>query len=225
MRKDGVDELLTTVEAMLNKAKAENKCSRPDAKSMFEHLRSSLEYIAHDINEALPNPKRKIYFPYGKDEQSFNESIVRNMPGVIQFLPNVYAVISDLQPHKCNDYWLVIMCDLTNEAKHNNPIKTREDTKRSYSISTPGIKLNGFGGPNLTMKNVTSYGKKVNDVLINDGDLTITENGDIFANVSIEENNIIMIDGHPYSLFDFILKCLNKIRAFAEDYYKAVSPK
>lgn len=223
MRKDGVDELLTTVEAMLDKAKAENKCSRPDAKSMFEHLRSSLEYIAQDINESLPTPKKGVCFPYGRSEQAFTKSIIRNTPNLNQYFPKIYDLISELQPHKCNDHWLVIMCDLTNEAKHNNPLKTKEEKKRSYNISVPGIKLNGFGGPNLVMRNVTGYGNKVDDIEINDGALTVTKNGDIAAHISIEENNIIMIDGHPYPLFDFIQKCLGKVRTFKEAYYKSVS--
>lgn len=223
MRKDGVDELLADVEETLSKVMIENKCSKPKAKSMFEHLRSSLEYIAQDINECLPEPKKRVYFPYGRNERDFTNSISRNTPTLKQYLPEIYDLICDLQPHKCNDYWLIIMCDLTNEAKHNNPLKTNEEKKKSYNISTPGIKLTGFSGKNLVWKNVTSFGSKVNDIEINDGTLTETNNGDIAAEISIKENNIIMIDGHPYPLFDFIEKCLNKVRTFTASFYKTIS--
>src|SRR5450631_557836 len=41
-----------------------------------------------------------------------------------EHLPAVHTLVQDIQPFKCGDPWLVDLCGLTNDAKHNNLSKT-----------------------------------------------------------------------------------------------------
>ena len=72
---------------------------RIDIKNNMENLRSALDYIAQDVNETIIIPYRKknnmklrriIYFPYGQNEQDFNESIQRNLPDLKTISLDIY---------------------------------------------------------------------------------------------------------------------------------------
>lgn len=79
--RSGIDEL---DKAYASAAKNEDTKSvlRPLVKSSLEHLRSSLEYCAQDTHDSLFGGKRRLYFPYGKDEKHFNDSVANNLPGL-----------------------------------------------------------------------------------------------------------------------------------------------
>lgn len=94
-------------------------------KNTLENLRSILDYAAQDIKVELKRHNKngvpdKIYFPYGQRENHFKKSIKDNLPGLPKHLPVLHALIQDMQPFKCGDSWLVDLCGLTNDAKHNN---------------------------------------------------------------------------------------------------------
>ncbi|NMG31277.1 hypothetical protein [Aromatoleum evansii] len=94
--------------------------SRPLVKSCLEHLRSCLEYTAQDIYERKIGGDKSPYFPYGADLKKFMGSVSNNLPGIDRLAPNIFELISDIQPFHCGDDWLTSLCKHTNFNKHNS---------------------------------------------------------------------------------------------------------
>jgi hypothetical protein len=126
-RKSDVQELLNEVKSILEQvtqiygdARNEEhivKIAKPKVKSCLEHLRSSLDYIAHDLSEKTNSTKtpRIIYFPYGKNQKNFNDSVKKNLPD----LDKKYVdILKTIQPFFCGDDWLINLCHLNNFNKH-----------------------------------------------------------------------------------------------------------
>ena len=82
MSKADVDELLKDIEEQLISIKKYKKITKVKLKSIFENLRSSLEYMAQDINSALSRPGKRVYFPYGDTIENFKNSINQNLPNL-----------------------------------------------------------------------------------------------------------------------------------------------
>ena len=81
MSRADVEELLMAVDESINSLKGYNKITKVKVKSILEHLRSSLDFIAKDINDKLSQPKERLYFPYGKDKKSFEDRMAKNLKG------------------------------------------------------------------------------------------------------------------------------------------------
>ena len=80
MREESIRELLDEVKETFEIISSHKKISKPKVKSIFEHLRSSLEYAAQDINSKMPKVKEKLYFPYANNESEFEKSLKKNLP-------------------------------------------------------------------------------------------------------------------------------------------------
>ena len=142
-RYEDIQELLKTVQSNINQIELEYKKAkqddelktilRPLVKSTLEHLRSILEYATQDIWLSYNSKSnKKLYFPYGKDRHFFNKSINKNLPRIKKIKPNIYNLISNLQPHKCQDNWLIELCKQTNFNKHDKlSLQKRKNSKNS----------------------------------------------------------------------------------------------
>lgn len=121
---------------------------RVPVKNLMENLRSSLDYMAHDIYESCcqsarlasgnPDP-RNIYFPYGLTEQNFRSGVGSSLPNLLTENADVYNLIESIQPFKCNDNWLYDLCSVLNEKKHDKlKAQIRTETERHHVESEHG---------------------------------------------------------------------------------------
>ena len=120
---------------------------RIDIKNCMENLRSVLDYIAKDINEAIitPNrkknnlpPPKKNHFPYGQDKQDFEGSMKKNLPDLKIIRPDIYSLIEDMQPHACGDKWLLNFCQILNDNKHNFLSEQTRTEQKTYKAGLTG---------------------------------------------------------------------------------------
>src|SRR5258708_28521910 len=94
-RKDDIEALLKRVEeaepkiiAKYNKSlhdKAIGSSLKIDIKDYFGHLRSVLDYLAHDIVEKYcptANPNEKLYFPISPDQSYFERVMRKSYPNL-----------------------------------------------------------------------------------------------------------------------------------------------
>lgn len=133
MRFDDVNELLTAVQASMVRLRSAYEKSRnnegirtvlrPDVKSSLEHLRSCLEYCAQDTHAALYGGSRRLYFPYGKDERHFKDSVANNLPNLQKKSAPVYALFESIQPFRSGSEWLTQLCNYSNFNKHDSLTK------------------------------------------------------------------------------------------------------
>lgn len=115
------EELLTVIDGIYRSAETTEDIvvvAKPKVKSCLEHLRSSLEYIAQDLSEITGSSKtpRNVYFPYGKDKNIFIKSLDKNLPEIDAKFRDK---IEEIQPHSCGDLWLLYLCKVTNDNKHD----------------------------------------------------------------------------------------------------------
>lgn len=116
---------------------------RVPVKNIMENLRSSLDYMAHDIYEVCCKPTcsalgksdpRYIYFPYGKSEQDFKSRISSVLPGLQSQSSDLYDLLISIQPFRCNDTWLYDLCSVLNENKHDRLVPQERKETETYSV-------------------------------------------------------------------------------------------
>ncbi|OFJ85124.1 hypothetical protein HMPREF2844_11155 [Neisseria sp. HMSC072F04] len=232
MSKADVDELLKDIEEQLISIKKYKKITKVKLKSILENLRSSLEYMAQDINSALSKKKTRIYFPYGDTKEIFKERINQNLPAIQSEYPALYDCIEHLQPHKNNgDKWLVDMCRMTNDAKHKKLLEVKNEGNDNVILSSGGIPIFGFidcensiiKAPKIYVRNkdgsLTDQGM-MGTYYIDGENVEIIEENNPLVDFSIVEKKKLVIDGKtPIEVIPFLEKCFNKISQFSTDVY------
>ena len=150
------------VEALLREAKVqyESVCEsyekalrdetldlRTPVKNLMENLRSALDYMAHDVYELCcqsarvasgKDEPRNIYFPYGRTKNDFRSGVGRSLPGLDTLAPNVYDLISSIQPFQCGDDWLSDFCSILNEKKHDRLTAQIRSKTETYTVRSKG---------------------------------------------------------------------------------------
>jgi hypothetical protein len=140
MRQNDVLALLSEVNTLIEQIKKAvadaidnvntESIMKPKIKIALEQLRSCLDYCAHDIYDYVIAPvdglsqeqrdKINIYFPYGKTEAKFKDTIMsRSFKQLKELNEKVYILVESIQPHKTNSTWLFDLCTHTDYNKHN----------------------------------------------------------------------------------------------------------
>ncbi len=150
-RKDDVNTILVAAQEQFENIRKEYDRAlreqsldlRVPVKNLMENLRSSLDYMAHDIYESCcqaariaagRSDPRSIYFPYGQTEADFRSGVGNSLPDLQNINPDVYDLIASIQPFRCNDGWLYDLCSILNEKKHDKlKAQTRSETE-IYSV-------------------------------------------------------------------------------------------
>jgi len=132
---------------------------RVPVKNIMENLRSSLDYMAHDIYETCCQPARtaagksdphNIYFPYGRTEAKFKSHIGTSLPDLASNNRGVYDLIASIQPFLCNDTWLYDLCSILNEKKHDKlKAQERSETEKYTVESEHGSVSTIVNNPNV----------------------------------------------------------------------------
>lgn len=137
-----VDETVATIEAGYTKARKDDEQEvmlRPVVKSVFSDLRSVLDYSAGAIYKSYSIKGGKIYFPYAKDERVFVSNFRRNLNGLEAQRPDLYDLLKSVQPFVTGREWLLDLCHLTNETKHNSLGKQKRQNSDSARLSVGNL--------------------------------------------------------------------------------------
>ncbi|MCP1659881.1 hypothetical protein [Neisseria perflava] len=231
MRKNDIYEIFKEIEEGIVDLKKFNKISKVKFKSILENLRSILEYVAHDINMALSQPKdeARLYFPYGESYKKFKESTDRNLRNLDAEIPEIYCLLESLQPHKDNNNWLVLMCEFTNQVKHKKLIDIHEKDENSVILSTGGMPIFEF----INCSNVIVEGERI---VLEDQNGTVTDFGKMGSyhisqdKVISQENNPnmshiiikgkkLILENKEIELIPFVDEYFYKIKKFSDEVY------
>lgn len=200
MRKDDIGELLDEVNGNIALIKAKHiKASsdesikeilKPKVKSVLEHLRSCLDYCAHDIYDMIYKPndgltegersKLNVYFPYGNTINNFHSSLGRSGFKDLKNKNNqVYLLLTSIQPFHCNNKWLVDLCKTTNDIKHNELIKQDRKDKKTLRMNNVNIIAGLENIENLYLSGNTINGiRQKNDLVFKRGKLLSSIDGE-----------------------------------------------
>lgn len=222
MHNQDIQELLDHVENEVSTISVQSKngtINKVSLKNTLENLRSVLDYAAQDVQsklKTLTNSKipEKVYFPYGQRENHFKKSVNRNLPDLSIHMPSIYSLVNAIQPFKCGDSWLVDLCGLTNDVKHNNLSKT--ENKKSRTIHQGGMPLVSVGeGSQVTMRGNRVNGVLQDDVFIgSDGTTAIRP---VSGQTLITENNKIHFHGKQIEVVPFLVICHKNLSKFVGD--------
>lgn len=93
-------------------------------KEILDHLRSALDYVAHELCEAATGARsaKPIYFPItarGFSAVDFPSRVGKLMPGLLEKRPDLLAVLERFQPYASPENgWLADLATLANHTKH-----------------------------------------------------------------------------------------------------------
>lgn len=227
MRQSTIIELIEEAKETFLTIKHHKNISRPKVKSIFEHLRSCLEYIAQDINSVLIKPrseKERFYFPYGSNMDNLIKSTNNNFPGLQSERVDIFNEIVKLHNFELRGEWLKNLCDMTNYTKHKDAIDIKSDSEMVSSLT---VSANGFdlirtsgGSSNISFTNCTINGRKIDDFVINKGQVEISKKGDVPINFKITKDRTIIVGEKEIDLIPFLDSSIKDIEKFIESTYK-----
>lgn len=207
------------VEALGKQSKS-GQIDRILIKNTLENLRSSLDYMAHDIAVELKriaptaDMPRDIYFPYGRDAEKFKKSLRRSLPTIARDAPALFAVIENAQSFISGDSWLPDLCELTNKAKHEQLTKT--SSKKFAGINVPG--LGQISGENISFYGNTFNGLPMDDVFIGtNGEVDVIRR---VVPVEVTRDNQILFDERKLPVVPFIARCMRHLKELVTAIYQ-----
>lgn len=225
MRKDDIDELLEDVKENFLLIRSYKKIPRPKVKTIMEHLRSSLEYTAQDINSKLSIPRKdNFYFPYGGSPENLDNSVKKNLPLLKSERPDLFDEILYLHNFDSGSKWLKNLCDLTNHAKHKNAIEIKSDHEKvnAVMVAAGGMNLFHIGGEssNIRVTNCSVNGKKIDDFVIDKGVVNITKKGELPIDFKITKDRKILVGEQEIDLLPFLDLSIKSIELFVDALYR-----
>jgi hypothetical protein len=137
------DEDIVIIEQEYNNSLHRQKIA-PDLqvkiKSFCEHLRSALDYVAHDIRETYcknADPGMRFYFPILASQSEFESQTNKWYPQLDGRAPDLWAYLESVQPYHEGYAWLAAFNRINNDNKHSDLVEqTRAETER-VRVSTP----------------------------------------------------------------------------------------
>ncbi|MEF5506363.1 hypothetical protein U9858_08675 [Escherichia coli] len=223
MSREGTLDLLQEVEECLESMRETQQIKPVKVKSLLENLRSSLEYVANDsfdkYRSTFHGKKPKIHFPYGK--QIFIDNFfIKELKIIPPSSSPLYELINSFQSYHTDEDWLGMMCNLTNEVKHRQPIPLEEDSVvKGIDVTVNGIKMiKADASSNIVFKNGYVNGEKIEDFTFQDGKVETSGNGTPL-NIVITEERKIRFHGVDYEVIPFLELCLKNIKAFVNKSY------
>ncbi len=197
--------------------------ARPKVKSCLEHLRSALDYIAHDLSETTDPAKRpkRVYFPYGDDAKLYEDSLKRNLPGLD---PKYHPTLESLQPHDCGDDWLIRLCHVTNFNKHVR-LENQERQNSPESTTRVGNIVHMEGGGSVTIGKLVVDGVHVNPKgpLVLTGTKPVAEiESELSLPIPVQREYKwvkFVLTGSGVDVLDLLQKSHDRIRRFTDEVY------
>lgn len=131
------------IEMVYEQAKKDRRIvsvGKPRVKSMLEHSRSILEYSAGAVATlSATRSGRKVYFPYGSTEAEFRRNTLSIFPNLQADSMECYMLFESLQPHLQSEPWLLALCGLANENKHNQLVQQSRGNTDAVVVSVGGM--------------------------------------------------------------------------------------
>jgi hypothetical protein len=232
-----IREILSYISKLYEDAKKDLSITRIDRvklKSALEHLRSILDYSAMDAYFFVYNqlPPKQVYFPYGKDESEFRNSLnSKKFTRLEQENPKIYNLFSSVQPHLAASEWLINLCNYNNENKHK---KLSPQVKKVKDIVTIGNMASISGNSKIVFQNCIVNGFQIGKdsstpVVISD---SMTDD-EIIAQLNpdnpylpitrVAEDIKFYIDGSENDALTFIQEVTERISQFINDIYSEIN--
>jgi hypothetical protein len=205
---------------------------KPKVKSSLEHLRSCLDYMAHDIyffiylkNDKTikeEKTKQKIYFPYGRNENDFKSSLGRMFKNLYIINKNIFLLIESIQPYKSNNSWLADFCDITNTMKHSELLKQKRHDKEAIKVLN-SIYIEDFKNvkSGIISGNIINGIRQKTNIVINNGEI-VSNLSDAGDDIKIYNWTTFQFDNIDTDILVFLKLAYSNISTFKCNLYKLI---
>ncbi len=187
-RQQSINAQIKRAEDMLPKIEAEYNNSlhkqqiqedlKLDIQTFCGHLRSALDYIAHDIVEKYcPNAKsgNRLYFPITDNNTSFKKRMTDSYPDLQTNCPDLYSFLESVQPYlKDENKWLSQFNEINNENKHNDLVEQKRIETKQLNISSGGATMSLGQGASISLGSGASI--RIGGLTIPGGQIINTNN-------------------------------------------------
>lgn len=237
-RKLDIDELLAEVNEIKIKLKKEyeqaknepvsTQVSKIMVKSALEHLRSILDYATLDIHEEYYNGNGKIYFPFGKDKALFKKNLKKHFKNLTKKAPKIYEIIKSIQPFETKKNWLITLCKVVNNNKHNKLSSQKIHKQQSVTI---GNIIKVSGNSTVTINNCTVNGIPISKypntpIIISDKftEEELKKNLNPFLSLNLEIDKVkFFLDKTGCDALELITEAINGIESMINKLYLEIS--
>lgn len=222
MRKESIEELLVEVKENIEKVKENNQIAnydntiksllRPKVKATLEHLRSSLDYMLHDIDDYYAeknniSSRKELYFPIKNNKKKFDVYIKKDFPNLYVQDEKIYRIIEQTQVFKCKTTWLADLCYTANDNKHDNLLEQNRTDNMRVNIghgaiiieNSNDIRINNL---NLDGKIMNNFHLIDNEIFTDRPDLVDTINWSNFTFVKNGKDVIKLLEMSYNSVFE-----------------------
>jgi hypothetical protein len=108
-------------------------------KGALENLRSSLDYLAHELGDAYGKPGARTYYPLCKSDSEFPGCLKKKLPGVQEGAPDgVVALLRSHQSFQAEHDWMTWLADQVNPLKHKKLTQHNVHSIDFIDIAVPG---------------------------------------------------------------------------------------
>lgn len=137
---------IVSIEVMYNKSLQSQNISsdlKIDIKNLCGHLRSVLDYLAHDIRaKYCQNAKRaNFYFPIFMEFKDFSAKVNGWYPGLDRACPDLWNYFESIQPYHPDYSWIGQFNRINNQNKHTALVEQKRIQRERIHV----IGINGGG--------------------------------------------------------------------------------
>lgn len=207
-----VNSNISTIEEEIEKVisdKSIKEVLKPKVKSCLEHLKSCLDFCAHDIYELILQPilgvpKGNIYFPYGRTFEDFFRALNNNkFKQLRRYSEAVYTLVESIQPFKAKNDWLIDLCSSTNYNKHDRlGNQERADGLILGTGTSPIIKVDDKSS--VTFVDCRFDNKEVNKLTI--------DKGEVETDADLDKLGLYIISWVDFTFKDTGINILNLLK-------------
>ncbi|MEK3868195.1 hypothetical protein MHH60_32560 [Paenibacillus sp. FSL H7-0716] len=228
-----VQDILAFLDNQINVASTDTtilEISKPKVKSSLEHLRSCLDYAAHDIYDNIyraidgkteeQRNRMNIYFPYGKILNDFHSSLGRSFPRLGLVNQGVYKLMKSIQPFSCQSNWLYDFCELTNKIKH---VEQKKQERHPMQRITAGkffqVEYRTKGQNSIHVSgNVINGVKQEKDINVKDGQI-ITSSSETDTFMKVTDFSEFIFKDTRINVFNLLKESYENINTFIKKLY------
>ena len=186
MRQNNIKELLADVKKNIDELIDKQTKSQKDPsvlklnsvqiKNCLENLRSTLDYVAHDIIDYLQKEYVKdgivkqspgrIYFPFGITTAAFDKSVEKYLLNLKMYRPKIYDLVKSVQPFVNGKNWLKNLIEEVNKIKHHELTEQQRVDSVKLKFGNNAIEIPNSFSANLNVSGCTFDGVEQNKPLI-----------------------------------------------------------
>lgn len=207
-----LDEIKTEYNKSLNEKQISSDL-RISIKNCLENIRSSLDYLAHQIFEKnCKGDNSKVYFPiYSVSKEKFEKFMKKTFPDLENTNKKIYDALESSQYYNnsTDNEWIKDLMTLVNGNKHRKLSPQTRTEQKQLSLSSGGTRIRLGGGASIRLGGGASI--RIGGKTIYGGQTISADSPSIRADPGLDVQKTIWIDFKFDELGKSVIPTISKI--------------